>query len=165
MIRSDFIAELHCSYGQVGIADTHLIPTLGSVFNELTQDGWLCARKGRPGNGFEPIVFKFEYLEETADRIHYQIKCRSPASDGWARLEQGLDGWLGLYGTNLIGAATDLLDPPRLLDRLQGSNFWKIETLQEWDGELASAEAVDFYLRDAQGYRVSNIYSSPSDTW
>ncbi|WP_191833295.1 hypothetical protein [Pseudomonas fluorescens] len=153
MIRSTFTAELHCQYGQVGVIDTPL--SAHPIFS-ADQDGWLCteALRGETAS-FKPVIFEFTFIKETENRIHYTINCADTWDFAGARLEQNRNGWLGLYGTYVIGRVADALNPANLLPPLQDQ--WKIETLQEWDGDVESAESIEFYLRDKHGHRVAQV--------
>ncbi|MNN68488.1 hypothetical protein D3C81_1842020 [compost metagenome] len=55
----------------------------------------------------------------------------------------------------MIGRLVDKLDPINALPSHQDQ--WKIETLQEWDGDVESAESIEFYLRDKHGHRVAQV--------
>lgn len=152
MIHSNFTAELHCRYGQVGVADTSFSE---HPINSAAQDGWLCTRKQRPDkNGFKAVAFDFVFIEKTANRVHYHINCADAWDYSGASLERNSNGWLGLYGTHVVGRLIDAINPANLFgDR----EHWKIETLQEWDGDLQSAEGIEFYLRDQDGHRVAQV--------
>lgn len=156
MIRSNFTAELHCNKGQVGVANkpigSHPIMSAG-------EDGWLCV--GRPDEaGFDRIRFKFAFIQQDGERTHYNISGAESFAFKGASLCQSSAGWLGLYGTFVVGRLTDLINP-----KGAGSlyaDLWKIETLQAWDGSDEGAEQVEFYLRDSQGHRVANVRSEYS---
>lgn len=154
MISSNFTAELHCQYGQVGVADTKEFQN--PTFQEA-QDGWLCADGARPPKyGFKPIVFAFHFVKKTEKRWYYNITCENNWDYAGSRLEQNSAGWLGLYGTHVLGRVIDFANPANLV---RDQVVWKIETLQPWDGELASAPGIDLYIRDQLGYRVSQVLS------
>ena len=152
MIKSNFTAELHCKYGQVVIADTSiLMPFI--VSND--QDGWL--RTEHNGGDFKRVAFYFEYLRYADDRSYYKISCDQHWDYAGSRLGRNSNGWLGLYGTHVVGRIIDTVNPVTLLGE---PDHWKIETLQPWDGDSASAESIPFYLRDSDGHRVA--HTSPS---
>ncbi|WP_288439724.1 hypothetical protein [uncultured Pseudomonas sp.] len=151
MIQSTFTAELHCHYGRIGVVETPIWvhPTLS-----LDVDGWLCTEHHLRGtSSFKPIRFEFAFVEKGNNRIYYKIKCVTSWEYKDARLAKNGNGWLGLYGTHVLGRLLDL--PHDLFS--QSRNKWKIELLQPWDGDVASAEHIDFHLRDLQGHRVSVV--------
>lgn len=160
MILSDFVAELHCQHGQVGVATT----TFGdNPIKSAGEDGWLCTKAARPDEArFDPVAFHFQFLEQKGDRIHYNISC----AEGWAYkgalLAQNSDGWVGLYGTHVVGRIVDALSPASLFNGVFNSSFWKIDTHGEWDGTVEGAEKVSFYLRDTEGYIVHQARSQYS---
>lgn len=152
MIHANFTAELHCSHGQIGVADT-------DEFNNPTfqedQDGWLCAHDSRPPRfGFKPVLFAFQFIKQEVERSYYYIYAANNWDYRGARLEQNKNGWLGLYGTHVAGRIIDAFNPVNLL-RIQDA--WKIQTLQPWDGDPATAEGIEFHLRDRNGHRVSEV--------
>jgi hypothetical protein len=154
MIRANFTAELHCKYGQVVIADR----SFGAhPFTSADEDGWLCTELGRntPANKgeFKRVAFDFEYLKHDENRTYYNITCGQHWDYAGSRLERNSNGWLGLYGTNVVGR---IIDSVNLANLVRPADHWKIETLQPWDGNSASAENIAFYLRDRFGYRVAH---------
>lgn len=152
MIKSNFTAELHCKYGQVVIADTSIL-TPFIVSND--QDGWLSTEQS--GGDFKRVAFSFEFLRSDATRSYYKISCDQHWDYSGSRLGRNNNGWLGLYGTHIVGRIIDTVNPVTLLSQ---PDHWKIETLQPWDGDPASAESIPFYLRDSFGHRVA--HSTPS---
>lgn len=149
MLTSNFTAELHCQCGQVGAANTDEFhnPTFAE-----DQDGWLCTRNTRPNRyGFEPLLFNFHFLEYKEQRYYYHINCANSLDFKWARVEQNRNGWLGLYGTHVIGRIIDAVNPVNLFT---SQNRWKIEPLETWD---TSAEGITFHLRDEAGHRVTLV--------
>lgn len=160
MIHRNFTAELHCRHGQVGTS-RWLSPSKPD--GETEREGWLLTEAAyqHPLSTFVPLTFHFEYLKEkqTATRSHYRISCLnnftvSSFEYAGARMEQNYKGWLGLYGTGLLGKAIDSITRPLLGP---GESLWKIETLTNWDGNPNSAPNIPFYLRDALGHRVSQL--------
>ncbi|MFK3771211.1 hypothetical protein [Pseudomonas sp. NPDC089406] len=152
MINANFTAELHCRHGQIGVADTSFSD---HFITSAVEDGWLCTQSWRPKGReqtFKAVRFAFSFIEQAGDRTHYHITC----IDNWdykeAKLERNSNGWLGLYGTHVVGRLMDALNPANMFGR---RGFWKIQQLSEWDGDLNSIEAVDFYLRDHLGHQVS----------
>jgi len=153
MIRSNFTAELHCQHGRVGVVET---PLAAHPIFSADQDGWLCTEGARGATAsFKPIVFEFVFIEHKGNRTLYRINCVNSWEYAGAKLEKNRNGWLGLYGTHVIGRLLDVLDPKNLVPQLQ--HVWKVETLQDWDGEMNSAESIEFYLRDKEGYRVAEV--------
>ncbi|NQD77694.1 hypothetical protein [Pseudomonas sp. CM27] len=173
MLKADFTAELHREGGgQVVVASPSLFSKKGKMFNPeglVDDEGWLCIDAERDEYKFtrgeyRPIVFKFNYIKEegkgVGKRTLYSISCKSGWEYDGARLERNARGWLGLYGTGVIGRITDAVTNYPL--HLAGlGDYWKIETLQDWDGDLRSAEDVPFYLRDKHGHRVA--LATPDD--
>lgn len=155
MILANFTAELHCQHGQVGIADTSFSD---NPITSADEDGWLCTRNKRSDkDGFKAVAFEFVFREQTRDRIHYTINCANEWDYKGAKLERNSNGWLGLYGTHVAGRFIEALNPANLLGR---QDFWKIAIPQEWDGDVNSAETIEFHLRDRHGHRVSQARSS-----
>ncbi|MDZ3993226.1 hypothetical protein [Pseudomonas sp. Teo4] len=155
MLQRTFTAELHCQYGRVGVVET---PLAADPRFSADQEGWLCTEDRRGATlSFKPIVFQFLFIEKKNDRIHYRVNCADTWQYAGARLEQNKNGWLGLYGTHVIGRVIDALNPANLLPALQP--IWKIETLQAWDGDIQNAENIAFYLRDRNGHRVAQVES------
>lgn len=161
MIRSKFTAELHCQRGRVGVADTDFRIRDRASFD---QDGWLCTEDSRDvAREFKPVRFRFTFIKEESNRLHYYIN----AADTWiykdSRLEQNKKGWLGLYGTGVLGRIIDAINPTSFLPQQQ----WKIETLQQWDGRMETLADIEFYLRNRHGYRVAerlSIYTLSTPT-
>ncbi|MDF9616653.1 hypothetical protein P5705_03255 [Pseudomonas entomophila] len=153
MIRSNFTAELHCQHGQVVVVDTAFADHL---FTSADEDGWLSTERAKP-TGFKRVDFSFQFIKHEGDRTHYFITCAQSWDYAGARLEQNKNGWLGLYGTHVIGRIIDAINPSNLL---RPTDFWKIETLQPWDGDVQSAQNIEFYLRDKYGHRVSQALPS-----
>ncbi|WP_194787980.1 hypothetical protein [Pseudomonas sp. UFMG81] len=150
MILENFTAELHCRHGQVGVADTSFTD---NIITSADEDGWLCTRNARTNQeGFKAVSFNFKFHKKNSDRILYAISC----ADEWdyidARLERNKNGWLGLYGTHIAGRYIDAIST-----LIHGSQeyIWRIEPLQKWDGNVNSAETIEFYIRDHHGHRVS----------
>ena len=160
MIRANFTATLHNVHrGQIVVADNNVHPVLG-----LDEDGWLCttaARRSVPRSAdeFQRLAFHFEFIEHREDRTHYYITCAEHWAYIGARLESSSNGWLGLYGTHVAGRVRDVLNAPHPYNLLRTRPYWKIETLQPWDGTVESAGLVPFYLRDMNGYRVAESLS------
>ncbi|AGZ36267.1 hypothetical protein C4Q28_08770 [Pseudomonas sp. SWI6] len=155
MLHRTFTAELHCQHGRVGVVET---PLAAHPLYAADQDGWLCTEDYRGATlSFRPITFEFVFIEEKHDRTLYRIQCADTWEYRGARLQQNKNGWLGLYGTHVAGRIIDALNPVNLLPTRQ--TIWKIETLQPWDGDIQSAENIEFYLRDKDGYRVAHIKS------
>jgi hypothetical protein len=161
MIRANFTAELYTRFGRVGVSDTS-VDYLGPLaINSAKHEGWLCTEAGlnlpNPILEFFPLRFHFQYVKEEPSRTYYFISGTDSVAYSGSRLEQSKNGWLGMYGTHLVGRVTDALNPANLLDNFSDKHLWKIETLQEWDGEVASARGIEFYLRDSQGHRVAQV--------
>lgn len=158
MIRSTFTAALHCQYGQVGVVDT---PLWAHPFFSADQDGWLCTDYKRGDSvSFRPIEFTFTFIEAANNRLHYKINCTTGVKFLSGRLEQNSNGWLGLYGYAWGDDLANCIFPPSLLARLPAlQDTWKMELLGPWDGDLESAENVEFYLRDEKGHRVAQVES------
>lgn len=153
MIHANFTAELHCRHGQVVIADTSFST---HPFTSADEDGWLSTEAARTLDGrneFKPVRFHFAFIKHDANRTLYYISSAEHWDYTGARLERNSDGWLGLYGTHVLGRVTDSVNPVNLFSAAQ---YWKIETLSPWDGELQSAESTAFYLRDQYGHRVAH---------
>ncbi|WP_433886498.1 hypothetical protein [Pseudomonas vranovensis] len=161
MIRANFTAELHTQFGQVGVTDREGDWGPGAVGSAI-EDGWLCVEGGLPGPnsllGFLSLRFHFQYVKEEPSRIFYSITGTERGAYAGSTLEKSKNGWLGMYGTHLVGRITHALNPANLLD-ISGRRLWKIETLQEWDGEIGSAESIECYLRDSLGHRVALVHS------
>ena len=164
MIKADFTAELHCEgAGQVVVADASWYdPAM-----RLDDQGWLCAENDREDDEltsgqFLRIKFDFEYLRmergSAGERAIYNIKCNNRWNYAGARLERNARGWLGLYGTGWTGRVTDAVTNLPL--HLAGfGDYWKIETLRDWNGNVESADSIPFYLRDKHGHRVARAKS------
>lgn len=151
MIRSNFTAELHCQYGRVGVVDT---PISAHPIFSADQDGWLCTDDKRGESvSFKPIRFRFEFVRhETApDRHFYYITCVDSWEFSGAKLDSNSNGWVGLYGTYILGRLNEELNPFYWIPVI-----WKIQCLQEWDGDIESAPDIEFYLRDRNGYRIAH---------
>lgn len=116
-----FIAKLSCTTddyeGPVGFSDSHL----------HAQAGWLIL-----GPDGESLPLRFEYIEHTDSRIHYNIYSATPNVFNSATLGVSLNGYLGLYTL------------------AQVRDFWKAEPLGEW----VEGADIDFILRDHLGQRV-----------
>lgn len=157
MIRANFTAELHCKYGQVVIADTSFS---AHPFTSADEDGWLCTEQARDAAAkkgeFKRVAFDFAFIKQEGNRAYYQITCGQHWDYAGSRLERNRNGWLGLYGTNVVGRIIDSVNLTRAADH------WKIETLQPWDGDPESAESIGFYLRDRFGYRVAQTRPDPN---
>ncbi|WP_287810573.1 hypothetical protein [Pseudomonas sp.] len=95
---------------------------------EPGQSGWLVRRGGSGGT----LELCFNYLEHTADRIHYRITAAPGGDYGGAGLGVSARGYLGFYHLACVG-------------------FWKVEVL-EYDEQ---AQAFSFSWRDQWGHRVS----------
>lgn len=150
MIQKNFTAELHCQYGQVMVADTS---ASHHPFSSLDEDGWLCLEQGRrKEDGLKPVTFHFSFIREETNRTLYAITCVNTWNYAYSRLKRNSNGWLGLYGTHVVGRLIDAIDITRLFT---SPDIWKIETLEQWDGDIASAANVSFWLRDAEGHRVA----------
>ncbi|MBC3501621.1 hypothetical protein HU761_09340 [Pseudomonas sp. SWRI59] len=162
MIRSTFTAELHSQFGRIGVVDT---PYWAYPPFAANQDGWLCTDDERGDSvSFKPLTFKFTFIEETANRLIYRINSTADAKFNNARLEQNSNGWLGMYGYGLTYELTSGLNPSALLNKAPFfQDQWKIELLDKWDGNLTGAEDVEFYLRDKDGHRVSQVMSVYKD--
>lgn len=159
MIRANFTAQLHCQHGQIVVADTALSD---HPFTSADEDGWLCTEAARnaKGRGFKKTAFSFRYIEHTQDRTHYHITCAEHWDYSGARLERNRNGWLGLYGTHVVGRLVDVIGKGNVFT---AADYWKIETLQPWDGNPETAEHIDFYLRDRFGQRVAQSYYTNQD--
>ncbi|MNC64748.1 hypothetical protein D3C75_1149780 [compost metagenome] len=59
----------------------------------------------------------------------------------------------------MAGRVRDALNAPHPYNLLRTRPYWKIETLQPWDGTVESAGFIPFYLRDMNGYRVAESLS------
>lgn len=157
MINANFTAELHCRHGQVVVADTSFS---AHPFTSADEDGWLSTEAARTRKGqkaFKPVAFYFEFLRQEENRTLYYISCAQHWDYQGARLERNSDGWLGLYGTHVAGRVLDALNPANLV---RSREYWKIETLAAWDGDVRSAESISFYLRDKHGQRVAHTHPS-----
>ncbi|WAH60499.1 hypothetical protein LZ023_13675 [Pseudomonas silvicola] len=60
---------------------------------EPGQSGWLVRRDGSAGT----LLLRFDYLEHTLDRIHYNITAAPGGDYGDARLGINARGYLGFY--------------------------------------------------------------------
>ncbi|MCX2687598.1 hypothetical protein OO306_18865 [Pseudomonas sp. DCB_AW] len=156
MIRSTFTAALHCQYGQVGVVDT---PRWAHPLFSADQDGWLCTDDKRGFTAsFKPIEFTFTFVNATNNRLYYRINSATGPTFLSGRLEQNSNGWLGMYGYAWGDDLANCIFPPSLLARLPAlQDMWKMELLDAWDGDLESAEHVEFYLRDEKGHRVAQV--------
>lgn len=154
MIRSSFTAQLTCRHGLVGTSRWVFKKKMVRQ-EDRDRAGWLLTASApqHPLSQFVPLTFHFRYLPEMQSdtRSYYVISCLNNISisgflNAGTRVEQNYNGWLGLYNPFL----SDLL--------FSGDSVhWKIETLQSWDGNPATAHQVPFYLRDAKGHRVSQV--------
>lgn len=155
MINADFTAELHCRHGQVVVTDTSIF---AHPYISADEDGWLSTEAARAEQKeFKPIAFHFKFIKQEVDGALYSISCAQHWDYQGARLERNSDGWLGLYGTHVVGRLIDALNP---LDLIRPKAYWKIETLAPWDGNMLSAESIPFYLRDEHGHRVAQTSTS-----
>jgi hypothetical protein len=158
MIHANFTAELHCQYGQAVIADTSFSD---HTFTSLDEDGWLITEGARDhwatADKFKRVAFDFHFIKQAGKHTFYVITCSQHWDYAGARLEQNTNGWLGLYGTHVAGRVLDALNPMNLV---RSQDYWKIETLEPWDGDVASVESVPFYLRDKNGHRVAQTAPS-----
>ncbi|RAS31649.1 MULTISPECIES: hypothetical protein [unclassified Pseudomonas] len=173
MIRSNFTAELHSQHGQVLVTSYGTLGTKSEVLLPLTgfTNGWLCHHPGKRNN-LIPMKFHFEYIRSEENRVIYQITAGETLEFKWARLDKDNADRLGLYGTGLIGRITDNLSPVNVVKNTLDLHYWKVQPLEEWDGDINSADKIDFYLRDKYGYRVAvandrantkNLYAGSAD--
>ncbi|GLO23915.1 hypothetical protein [Pseudomonas putida] len=156
MIRSNFTAELHSQHGQVLVSCYGTIGSKTELFFPFSgfTNGWLCHHPGKHSN-LIPMKFHFEYIRSEENRVIYQITAGETLEFKWARLDKDNEDRLGLYGTGIIGRVTDKLNPVNLVNDALDLYYWKVEPLEEWDGDVNSADKVDFYLRDKFGHRVA----------
>ncbi|MFV3380481.1 MULTISPECIES: hypothetical protein [Pseudomonas] len=145
MIQSNFTAELHCQYGRIGVAHTRLED---HPVTSADLDGWLCTEQNKY---FKPIRFVFNFKRQTRNRAYYRITCANSWQYQGAELRQNSSGWLGLYGTHVVGRVLHALNPINLLP----STTWKIDTPGPWEGAPQDAEYIEFHLRNSDGYRVA----------
>ncbi|HDS1680133.1 TPA: hypothetical protein QEM39_001644 [Pseudomonas putida] len=157
MIRSHFTAELHSQHGHVGVIETSAGVPLIYAPLENEDSGWLCHNQPERIGTFVPVRFQFQFLKATDNYVHYSLTATGAGAYEGARLEANKFDWLGLYGTHTLGTIVDALNPVKLLER----HYWKVEPLQDWDGEVTSAASVDFNLRDRHGYRVCEAMNDP----
>lgn len=151
MTTSNFTAHMTYDYGQVGVVDS-LDPS---------QDGWLC---NHLHDKFRPLRFAFTLIS-TDDRTRsYRIS----AAEGWAYVgalvQSNNNGWVGLYGLGVVGRIMESLAAARGLGEAAD---WRMETLTEWDGDLKSAENMEFHLLDKHGQAIGlekygHTYFEPS---
>ncbi|HDS1815852.1 TPA: hypothetical protein QEM96_000469 [Pseudomonas putida] len=162
MIRSTFTAELHSQFGRIGVVDT---PYWAYPPFAADQDGWLCTEDKRGESvSFKLLTFKFTFIEETPNRLIYRINSTADFKFNNARLGQNLNGWLGMYGYGLADDLTNVIFPPALIVKAPYfQDRWKIELLHEWDGNMESAQDIEFYLRDKDGHRVAQVRSTYQD--
>ena len=160
MIKADFTAELYAYGSQVVVVEN--LPGENPA-TWADEDGWLCLEAHRDKhsrNGIERISFDFKYIKSEEGRVLYYISCNNSWKYAGARLEQNPRGWLGLYGTGVIGRVTDVVTNLPL--HLVGlGDYWKLETLRPWDGDVQSAHTIPFFLRDKHGHRVAS--TRPAD--
>lgn len=159
MINRNFTAELHCSYGQVVIADASFSDY---PFTSLDEDGWLCteiAREKYAKVGFKHVAFDFTFRRQDEHRWIYTIRGAQDCDYAGARLCRNRNGWLGLYGSNVVGKIINKLPP----DSFFGQDEWKLQPLMDWDGDMKSAESIPFYIRDSFGHRVARTWTSASN--
>lgn len=167
MIRSNFTAELHSQHGQVSVSSYGRIGTPTEVLLPLSgfTNGWLSHGDGP---NYTPMRFHFEYVRSEENRILYQITAGETVEFKGARLDKSNDDYLGLYGTGIVGRVTDALNPANLVSDTLNQRYWKVEPLAEWNGDVNSADTIDFYLRDKLGYRVAvadnkQLYAGPAE--
>ncbi|MBF8700127.1 hypothetical protein [Pseudomonas putida] len=163
MIKADFTAELHTHAGRVVVAES----SIGQhPFTWLDEDGWLCVDNHRNKHARDEIgriAFDFTYIKSEKGRDLYYISCNNHWKFAGARLEQNPRGWLGLYGTGVIGRVTDAV--ANFKPQLAGlGDYWKIDAFDDWDGDLRSAEEIPFYLRDKHGHRVASTRPEDAST-
>ncbi|MFF7106884.1 hypothetical protein [Pseudomonas sichuanensis] len=151
MIPRHFSAELHCQFGQIVVFNAPSQPP-----EHMPLNGWLVIDKGNHPNWFKRVAFDFRYLKSEGGRQLYHVESARRSAYESNRLEQSINGWLGLYSHYAVGN-TAYLAPG--IGHIKRQPFWKIEALAEWDGDLTKIEQVEFYMRDKDGYRVSNAYS------
>lgn len=157
MIHSNFTAELHCKYGQVGAVNW---PFGHSPLDSTAEDGWLCAQRTySEAKAFEPLRLRFRFIEQVNERTHYKIYCEEGFSFKGARLDQSRGGWLGLYGAFVVGRLIDSLNPIGAAEL--NSTIWKIQALEAWDGSVEGAEGLPLHLRDGLGFRVALAKAKP----
>ena len=132
-VDKSFIATLYSTKsgrsGQIGISAQR------TEF-DFAESGWLQI-VGHVQR-VRPINFRFQFVEDQGDRIHYDITCASKV-DGYLgkTLGRSSGGYLGLYGKNEI------------------TFFWKVQPLAEWYG----GSERHFILRDYEGHEVKDYYS------
>lgn len=159
MLHSSFTAQLNCQHGQIGVTHHNGVDNkfiIEDPQQSLGRDGWLCAQKTWSKKDFLPLLFKFDYARHTHNRIYYHISGAGDWKYDGSTLDQSANGWLGLYGTGTTGRLVDLIGQVKGATGPSERNIWKIECLQQWDGNFDSLHEIDFYLRDAKGHRVSN---------
>ena len=133
-INTSFIATLFSTSlgrsGQIGISAQQ------TEF-DFAESGWL--QIVGHGHRVRPVDFRFQFIEDRGDRIHYDISCASKV-DGYLgkKLGRSTGGYLGLYGKNEI------------------TFFWKVQPRAEWYG---SSER-HFILCDYEGHAVKDHYSN-----
>lgn len=158
MIRANFTASLTSNQGDIGISDTSLF--VSGIKTGLDIDGWLCARNEFISEGpvllahgvirFLPITFRFQYRKDEHGHPRYTISADigdiGDFAYAGARLEVNRNGWLGLYSTHLGGRIIDSLSPVPSASQLLGTDTWRIEALEEWNGNMDNVENIDFHL-------------------
>lgn len=157
MIHSNFTAELHSQHGQVGVIETSAGVPLIYAPLENEDSGWLCHNRPDLRGTFIPVRFQFQFIKAKEKQAYYSLTTTGAGDYEGSRLEANKFDWLGLYGTHTLGNIVDAVNPVRLL----GQHYWKVEPLQNWDGEVTSAASVDFNLRDSNGYRVCEAMNNP----
>ncbi|QXH34447.1 hypothetical protein [Pseudomonas muyukensis] len=157
MIQRDFTAELHCQYGQIVV--TSVPSSEDDGIQHALRKNWLVVDQGNDPAWFRRLTFHFKYLKTDGARHHYQIEIAEPSSIKRQRLEKSTNNWLKFYDHLALGNTAHL----SFLNLTARRQYWKIQVLGEWDGDMASAQQVEFYLRDAAVYRVANTYSALYD--
>jgi len=151
MLHNSFTAELHCQYGRVGVVET---PVYVHPLFSLDQDGWLCTEDQRDPASFKPVTFHFKFIKQSGDRLHYDIT----GEDTWqyfgSKLRKNANGWLGLYASHVVGRVV-AYSTPLLYRQVFGGQEWKIQALDEWDGNFDDVEQIRFYIRDSEGHRIA----------
>lgn len=139
MSTSNFTAQLHYYDGQIGVVDS-LDPS---------QDGWLCTRLH---DKFRGVRFAFTFIDADDRGRSYRIS----AAEGWAYegalVQSNGNGWVGLYGLGVVGRIMEALAAARNLGEAAD---WRMETLTEWDGDMKTAENVEFHLLDKHGQAMA----------
>ena len=132
-----FIATLHST------TNGEQVYPVGYLRNRaMDGSGWLVQRASQHPALERTAVFRFDFIEEVGDRLHYSISAGPDTEYAGAKVGASRNGYLGFYSV------------------AQVRDFWKIELTHEYDDGT-----FDFVLRDHRGYRVGCLTEPNGGFW